>query len=539
MKEAKRVAELVAHLRARVPILAVRTPEVQRVLDLLWFIGRAPTAYGFAAGAPPRPVFLWAPGEGLRHMDRPWRFDTDPFRLPEGVRLPPAQETMGLAEALEAIRSIAPVMDRAGHPGIWVVVWPDRFLPDPATEWTLLRVHEALRTTRHKVVLLASPGASLPENLRHLVVEVEFPRPTPEDLIPILRDILGEGPGPLGADLRAVARALAGLTLDEVEEALTLVQVRLTMTPDEDPIALLIREKARLIRRIPALEWVEGAGMEEIGGLERLKALAHQLRLAMTPEAADFGIRLPRGILLAGFPGTGKSLTAKALGRELGLPLLRLDMGAVFGPYVGQSEAAIREALRIAEAAAPAILWIDEVEKGASLSASETDGGTTARVLGTLLTWMQEVRAPVIVVATANRVELLTPELVERFTRRFFVDLPGPRAREEILRIHLRKRGHALPEETLRAIARMARGHSGRSLEQAVEAALLAAFSAGERSPEAIARALGEEIRRIPPLAEAMPQAMERIAMWRSRFEAASDPDPEVETAPPSSLPWE
>src|SRR5262249_13562452 len=245
---------------------------------------------------------------------------------------------------------------------------------------------------------------------------------------------------------------------------------------------------------------------------------------AFSAEAHAFGLPEPRGLLLLGVQGCGKSLTAKAIASQWALPLLRLDMGRVFSGLVGSSEENLRRAIRVAESAAPAVRWLDEIDKALSGSASSnvSDGGTTARVLGTFLTWLQEKTAPVFVVATANRVEGLPPELLRkgRFDEIFFIDLPDAAERQDILRIHLSRRGRAPEGFDLAGIAARAEQFSGAELARAVAEGLRAAFAPRAGSRDApLPRAAGGTV----PLAVPPREAISRIRDWaRDRPRPAS-----------------
>ncbi|MCA9710875.1 MAG: AAA family ATPase, partial [Myxococcales bacterium] len=244
----------------------------------------------------------------------------------------------------------------------------------------------------------------------------------------------------------------------------------------------------------------------------------------------DFGLDAPKGVLLLGVQGCGKSLTAKAIAATWQFPLLRFDLGKVYGGIVGQSEANIRTALGVAQALAPCVLWIDEIEKGLAGvgSSGETDGGTAARVIGTLLTWLQEKREPVFVVATANRIDMLPPELLRkgRFDEIFFVDLPGRSTREEILRIHLEKKKREPADYDLTTLAECSVGFSGAELEEAVREALYDAFAEGcELHTRHITRALKATY----PLSRTMRDEIDGLRAWarvRARLASPSEPEP-------------
>ena len=246
--------------------------------------------------------------------------------------------------------------------------------------------------------------------------------------------------------------------------------------------------------------------------------------------AEDFGLTSPKGILLLGVPGTGKSLTAKAIGNLWKFPLLRLDMGKIFGGFVGESESNIRQALHIAQAIAPSILWIDEIEKGLSgaSSSGRTDGGTSARVLGTFLTWMQEKTQPVFVVATANDISQLPPELLRkgRVDEIFFVDLPTEKEREEILKIHLKKKRRKPEKFALSQIAQACQGFSGAEIEEVIKEAL---FQAYDESVEITDTHILQAIEKTYPLSKTMGNTIKNLRQWaKSRAVLASSDEAEV-----------
>ena len=246
---------------------------------------------------------------------------------------------------------------------------------------------------------------------------------------------------------------------------------------NDDAVAEIVREKRRALGRTPALSFHQfDAGLSDVGGLGELKLWLQERRRAFGSEARSFGLPTPRGLLLLGVQGCGKSLCAKAVAREWHFPLLRLDLAATFSSEAQSPEQAIREAVQVAESLAPAVLWIDEIEKG--FAASESDP-SASRVFGAFLTWLSEKDSPVFVVATANDVTALPPELLRRgrFDDLFFVDLPTENERAEILSIHLRRRGRDPLQFRLAELAAQAARLSGAELEQVVTAALYAAFA--------------------------------------------------------------
>jgi len=292
----------------------------------------------------------------------------------------------------------------------------------------------------------------------------------------------------------------------------------------------VLDEKRQVIRKSGLLEYYPTEErLQNVGGLDALKTWLARRGAAFSEAARKFGLPEPKGLLLLGVQGCGKSLTAKAIAAQWGLPLLRLDMGRIFSGLVGSSEENLRRAIQVAESVAPVVLWIDEIEKGLAgmQSSGVSDGGVTARVMGTLLTWLQEKTAPVFVVATANRIEQLPPELLRkgRFDEIFFIDLPALPERREILEIHVRKRGRDPAAYDLDLLARRAEGFSGAELEQAVISGLYDAFAEGkELGQDHLERAVSDSL----PLSTTMREDIERLRDWaRTRTRAASHAAPE------------
>jgi SpoVK/Ycf46/Vps4 family AAA+-type ATPase len=272
--------------------------------------------------------------------------------------------------------------------------------------------------------------------------------------------------------------------------------------------------------------------------LDLLKEWLRKRRAALSQEARAFGLPAPKGVLLLGVQGTGKSLSAKAIANLWNLPMLRLDVGRIFGSLVGASEANMRAAIRTAEAVAPCILWIDELEKGfAGVQGSGvSDSGTTARVFATFLTWMQDKRAPVFVVATANDVSQLPPELLRkgRFDEVFFLDLPTFEERKEIFAVHLRKRGRIPSDYDLDALARKSQGYVGAEIEQAIIDAMYLGFSEGrEFTTDDILQSLKRQV----PLSVAQREVIESLRQWLREGRAQSASFQELKEAEKQFVP--
>ncbi|MDA0525431.1 AAA family ATPase [Methanococcoides alaskense] len=386
-----------------------------------------------------------------------------------------------------------------------------------------------------RTLLLSQPIRYLPLELEKDVQVLELPLPGNSEIKQIMRSVrqrFGLHERDYQESSRLIEAAL-GLTTSEASLAFSMAAVENKRLTD-DEIPLIAAEKEQVIKKRGHLEFYQpDQGLNDIGGLGRLKDWLERRERAFTEDARDFGLESPRGILLLGLPGTGKSLAAKAVSSAWQLPLLRLDMGRVFGGIVGQSEENIRAALSTAEALAPCVLWIDEIEKGmaGAQSSGSTDGGTTSRVLGTFLTWMQEKTKPVFVLATANNISQLPPELLRkgRVDEIFFVDLPDADDRKDIIRIHLRKRrrnSDHFTNEELENLVDISRGFTGAELEEAVKEAMFRAFDYGR---ELTADDLEDAINDTTPLSHTMREVIQSTRQWaKGRAVPASDREPEL-----------
>jgi SpoVK/Ycf46/Vps4 family AAA+-type ATPase len=313
---------------------------------------------------------------------------------------------------------------------------------------------------------------------------LDFPLPKIEELEEVLLQQLGPTRiKKLATETKEkLLQAALGLTKDEAEKVYRKAQVttgRLT----EDEVAIVLSEKQQLIRRNGILEYIEyEEGIEAVGGLEELKHWLTQRSNAFTQRAREYGLPQPKGMLILGVPGCGKSLIAKTASKLWSLPLVRLDMGRVYdGSTVGRSEANLRNALKAAESISPMILFIDELDKAfaGSAGSADSDGGTSSRIFGTFLTWMQEKKSPVFVMATANRVDRLPGEFLRkgRFDELFFVDLPTFEERSQIFHIHLSKRRSEVTRFDLSQLSSVSEGFSGAEIEQGIIAAMYEAFA--------------------------------------------------------------
>jgi ATP-dependent 26S proteasome regulatory subunit len=402
------------------------------------------------------------------------------------------------------------------------------FLKEPAVVRRLRDLAHELRKTKKSLILL-SPVQKVPPELEKSVSAIVYwELPKRHEIEATARRLVTQAPEETQrqidsnpAFMEKVVEAALGLTEVEAENVFAKSMVK-TRTFD---IPTILDEKKQIIRKSGMLEYYEQTeDVHDIGGLEVLKDWLAKRRHAFSSRAREFGLPLPKGILLIGVPGTGKSLTAKAVGRLWEMPLLRLDVGKIFAGLVGSSEENIRQVIHTAEAIAPAILWIDEIEKGFSGTGSSnmSDGGTTSRVFGSFITWLQEKRSPVFVIATANNVTQLPPELLRkgRFDEIFFCDLPAAEERKQIFDIHLRKKQRDPAGFELDKLVAATGDFSGAEVEQAIIAALYDAFDASsDLTTERLLASLGD----IVPLAITMREQIEGMREWaRTRARDAS-----------------
>lgn len=377
-----------------------------------------------------------------------------------------------------------------------------------------------------KTLIIISPVRDIPPELERDITLIEFKLPD-RDIVGKIFDTLYESnkkviKEEIDEDERElIIQAALGLTTNEVENAISKAIVdRAKMNGDEARPSiskLVMKEKALAVRKTGILEYFEAAeNIGDIGGLENLKKWLDIRKNAFTRKARDFGLPTPRGILLVGLPGCGKSLSAKATSNALGVPLIRFDIGRVFGGLVGQSEQNMRSAIQTIEAIGNCVVWIDELEKafaGAGGSGA-TDSGVTQRVFGTFITWMQENQSAAFIVATVNRIESLPPEMLRkgRFDEIFFVNLPGKREREVIFNIHIKKRDRDPSKFDIPELAEVSAEFSGAEIEEAVITGLYSAFydDARDLTTEDVKKA----VEQTTPLSKSKKTDLEAMKKW-------------------------
>jgi hypothetical protein len=483
------IHELKTLVQSRHPVVVVETVEEERARGLV-------VAAGEQLGLP---VFEWSITQGLRSVR-----ERD---LSSGITAEPAKVLAHIADmTVEAIYLLHDIHVHLAQPVI------DRLFRDAAARFVRTR----------STMVLVGVEVDLPEAIDAEAVRVKLALPGREDLAVALASVL-RSTGTLVEDgvTDRVLDALQGLTLNQARQAVAAVVVDGTLdSGDEDEI---LERKVRAISDGGLLEYFPAEdNPSQLAGMANLKAWLDRASVAMTPEARRMNIPAPKGILLAGVPGCGKSLAAKYIARTWERPLLKLDAASLYDKYVGESERNLRAALDMAETLAPIVLWIDEIEKGLAVGGDDGGGATARRMLGTLLTWMQEKGEQIFVVATSNDLSALPPELQRkgRFDEVFFVDLPSSEERAAIFALHLRLRNQDPRDFDPRPLVEASDGFSGAEIEQAVLAGLLRALHA--RVPPSTG-VLVEELRSTVPLSRSRPEAIASVRDRASDFVPAGE----------------
>ena len=476
--------ELETLIRARYPLIYIVSWEEKRVEDALRNIAQNRG----------KKIFFWS--------------------ITQGLVLNPNSRDNATRDPLAALDNVMDSREQA----LFVLKDYHAFISDVTVTRRLRDLTAALKTS-YKTLIILAPTLKLPQELEKDVTVVDYGLPDLADLDHILEGIVQavkDNPHietnltPIERDM--ILKAAQGLTANEAENVLAKSLVE----KQKFDVDVILGEKEQIIRKSGILEYYPfSEGIGDVGGLDLLKGWMEKRTVAFTEKAREFGLPSPRGILLLGVQGCGKSLSAKAIGSLWRLPLLRLDVGRIFAGIVGSSEENMRKAIRVAESVSPCILWLDELEKGFSgtQSSGMSDGGTTSRVFGTFLTWMQDKKAPAFVVATSNDVTMLPPELLRkgRFDEIFFIDLPSEGEREQIFKIHIVKRKRKLEDFDLNRLAKATPGFSGAEIEAAVVDALYDSFDDDKPlTTESIIKA----IRNTVPLAMTMQERIEGLRQW-------------------------
>jgi len=481
--------ELDLYLRSRFTLIVIITPEEERVLQTIETVCERSK----------RSCLTWDIADG--------------FQALTGVNgaVPSARDPL---TALEQV-------DKADGETVFVLKDFHEAWGNPQIKRKLRSTAQRLKFTR-KSILITAPSGKIPDELKDAAVMIDFPAPTSEELEAVLNR-LTQTPN-VKVNLTKLGReklvqAALGLTAAQAQRVYAKAIVSRGVLDDRD-ISLVTEEKKQIIRESEALEFYAVTETpDDVGGLGVLKEWLRLRERAFTQEARDYGLPSPKGIALIGIPGTGKSLTAKMIGGLWRLPLLRLDVGSLFGSLVGESEERTRRALNMAETVAPCLVWIDEMEK--ALAHGGLDSGTSMRVFGTILTWMQEKTAPCFVVATANDIASLPPELLRkgRFDEIFFLDLPTSDERQEIFAVHLRKRKRLPQDFDIQRLALESEGYVGAEIEQAIIDAMYVGFNAGcEFNTQDISDALKRQV----PLSVSQRETIGALRNWLREGRAQS-----------------
>lgn len=518
--------DLTDHIKARYPMLYLVTSEENRALKTL----------GEVALQSNRALWHWSAADGL----------TDP----QGKEVP-GPDKKAMCHPLHALRYILRSQERA----LFVFKDLHLFLEDPFPQYVTdpLQVRRVLRDIASqfresfKTLIFLSPVLRIPVELEKDISVFDLPLPNVKEIQNILDTTISDIKRLHGDKVQVeldddardlIVKSVSGLTVSEIENVFSRAIVN-DCRFDRADIPFILSEKKQIIRKSGLLEYYEvQEDFGNVGGLEVLKDWLVKRGEAFSYRAREYGLPEPKGILLLGVQGCGKSLISKAISSLWRLPLLRLDVGSIFGKYVGESEENLRRAISMAEALSPTILWMDEIEKAFAGvgGGSGGDGGVGTRIFGSFITWLQEKTVPVFVIATANSIKELPPELLRkgRFDEIFFVDLPNEQERNEIFQIHIKKRRRKPEAFDFDQLTEASRGFSGAEIEQAIISAMFDSFHA-QRDLETgdIVTALNDTV----PLSVTMREQIQNLRDWAStrakRTSAASDelPHPEPSTS--------
>lgn len=457
----------------------------------------------------------------------------DGLRLIEGVTPSPVRNKDGeeIVEPEETLKYI--LNDRESSKDIFVLEDFNNYIEEENVKFYIRSIAEKARhTNTHAIVL--SAVYKLPIELEKYVTVLNIPLPDRGDMEKTLGVVERQCKINLTVEMRnRMVDAALGMTSMEADLAFCLAAVKDDLGPNAP--YTVSSEKEQIIKKSGILDYFpKNESLKDVGGMDILKDWLFKRQKAYEKKARDFGLQEPKGLLLLGVPGCGKSLTAKSIASFWNMPLLRLDIGKVYQGLVGSSEDNIRKAIATAEAVAPCVLWIDEIEKGLNgvQSSGSTDGGVTSRIFSTILTWMQEKTSPVFVVATANNINLLPPELLRkgRFDEIFFVDLPNQKERENIFSIHLKKKGQDPSQYPMEMLGKKTEGFNGAEIEECIKEAMFAAYVEAPDNSKLLSKHLVDAILKTVPLSTTMREQIAALRSWAvTRAKNASNEAPTEE----------
>ncbi len=429
-----------------------------------------------------------------------------------GYQENPNNAGFGKRNPIQALEFVTKMPKNAG--GIFILRDFQRFLEDVAVSRELRNLARLLKSQPKNIVIIA-PKVQIPQELTEVITVVDFALPSPPEIKTEIQRLISATQQNLDEQLLdELVRAAQGLSLERIRRVLTkAIASNGKLEPDD--VELILEEKRQSIRQTQILDYYPATEqISDIGGLDNLKSWLLRRGGAFSEKARAYGLPNPRGLLLVGIQGTGKSLTAKAIAHHWHLPLLRLDVGRLFAGLVGESESRTRQTIELAEALAPCILWIDEIDKGFAGLDGKGDSGTTSRVFGTFITWLAEKKTPVFVVATANNIRALPPEMLRkgRFDEIFFVGLPNQKEREAIFKVHLAKlRPHNLGNYDIKRLGYETPDFSGAEIEQTIIEAMHIGFSQQrDFTTDDILEAASQTV----PLAKTAQEQIEFLQKW-------------------------
>ncbi len=476
-------------LRSRYPLIYIPTGEEERLEKVI---------IQSAQGLSDRPVYIWDFVDGYQN-----NFNDPGF----GKRNP--------LQALEFVEKFP-----ANSPVIFILRDFQRFLEDVSIARKLRNLARSLKSQPKNIVIIA-PSISIPSELSEVLTVLEFPLPSGGEIRQEVQNLLLTMGQKLGEQvIDELVRSAQGLSMERIRRVMARAIAAHGEIQPED-VELMLEEKRQTIRQTQILDYYPAQEqISDIGGLDNLKDWLLRRGGAFTEKARQYGIPHPRGLLLVGIQGTGKSLTAKAIAHHWHLPLLRLDVGRLFGGLVGESESRTRQMIQLAEALSPCILWIDEIDKAFSGIDSRGDGGTTNRVFGTFINWLAEKKSPVFVVATANNIQALPPEMLRkgRFDEIFFVGLPNQEERQAIFSLHLQRlRPHNLKSYEIDRLAYETPDFSGAEIEQTIIEAMHLGFS---QNRDFTTDDILEAASQIIPLARTAQEQIQLLQNWAASGKA-------------------
>ena len=475
--------EFVLLLKARYPIIYIATNEEERIEYLIKYCAKKYVV---------RTYYSWDFVDG---------YQGNPNDIGFAARNP--------LEALDLIDKLTPETA-----SLFVLKDYDNFLKDFSIVRKLKNLSRNLKT-QPKNIIIVSSDINIPDSLKEFVTLLEFPLPSYSEILEELNRLVSSLQQEIEPQvLNNIAVACQGLSLERTRRVLSKIIAKYGEIDDSSP-NLILQEKKQIIQQTQLLEFcLNDKSISDLGGLDNFKDWLKLRARAFSQEAIQYGLPYPKGLLLVGVQGTGKSVAAKIIAYEWSLPLLRLDFGRLFASLVGQSEQRVRKMIEIAEALSPCILWVDEIDKAFAGAQSSGDSGTTSRVLATFITWLSEKTSPVFVVATANNIDWIPPEILRkgRFDEMFFLNLPTREEREAIFEVHLKKyRPESIQNFQVPLLGQLSKEFSGAEIEQVVIEAMRLGFNENrEFNNEDIL----VSIQNLVPLAKTKSKELDLLKAW-------------------------